>query len=208
MDYQAIIGSRCYGLEINSSDLDILIVGTSNLNIPSGKIHSIILSKEEFISEVFMEINPHPFWMQTIYPSEFLLNNELSEYILNNRERYISANRSKIYHSYIDKASAIASMIDIFYENNPKPYAYCILWFTTLARYASGISFSEAIKPDSSTRQFLIDMRNKLVSLENAKSALEEARQSANSVSEFYNVPPDLNYLQEFRSTLDSLFDK
>ena len=207
MYYKCILGSRSYNLDLPTSDYDILVCGDFNDNTEIPHSHEIRKMPDKFIRDILL-LNIDAYYMQTYFPSEVLVQTELVDYILKNREDIIKANLDKVYATYMKKANSLSDKLDTKGMRFPKRAIYSCLFYDTLYRYATqNISFAEAFKPEESFRQWLLAIRRKEISKEEIIMKNEELRKKAESVSAFYIGVEDKKYLNQVISDLNKMLN-
>lgn len=200
---QASVGSASYGLKIEGSDTDVYIIGSGSYMIPDGyKPHIIKDDAETCVSKVFLERQEHPFFLQILFPHEFLLDTAASQYILETREKLIQANLKKVYNAYLNMGKGFLSMSDILYYAVPKRIAYGNMFLDTIYKYAQGCSFEEAYYPNEDFRQWLLKVRRKEIPLEEILLINNERIKLAESVKNFYDKENDNKYIDTWRKEM------
>lgn len=206
---QLLLGSASYGLTTENSDIDICIVGSGVHPIPNyNKVDVFHQSKEDFVQDILLERKKHPLLLQRLFPAEIMLDTEASKYIIDTRESVIKAQLKKIYEVHMKIGNIFTKNIDRTYHLFPKRLAYGIMFFDTMYRYAQGIPFAEAIRPEEDFRQWLLDVRNGTIDLEEIKSVCEEKKEKAESVSSFYDCDVNQDYLDTWKSYVLSLLSE
>lgn len=206
---QLLLGSASYGLRVNTSDTDLFIVGSGEYIVPEGnKPHIMRSSRELYVQKALLEYKEHPYFLQTLFPAEFMLDTDASEYVLQTREEVIKAQLQKVYKAHVTIGSGMLNKIELSHKVFPKRTAYGIMFLDTVYRYAQGVPFSEAIRPEENFRQWLLSVRNGEISLEEAKTVSAEKRRQAEAVAEFYNHGADQSFLSNWRSEMLSLLEE
>ena len=189
VNYIAIIGSRSVGIELPTSDFDILSTDKSFVYDKSDKWHLINTNTERVIRELSCTANK-PFSFQALYPYEFLQENELSKYILDNRENIIRNNLPNLYNIYITRAtSAYRDLRMLLPKSNKKRIIYALIYLDSLVRYSSGdISFGEAFKPEGTFKDLIMNIRyNRFTDLDKLYSIFEQSMGNAMAAADFYS---------------------
>ena len=83
--------------------------------------------------------------------------------------------------------------------------AYSTLLFDLLARYADGLSFSKAIKPDTIFKKSLLSMRCREMPVKYAIHMNNEVKHRAIQASEFYNRKVNRKFIDEVRAEMNSI---
>jgi len=207
--YKAIIGSPSYGLNIGSSDVDAVIVSDSwrTMFVWESGHDMFCFSPNEFVRRSQIALGNRCDYLQYIFPHEFCMNNDLSNWIQTNREDMIKAQLPDVYKLFAaTSAKYVRHIYDPYFpdakrrKEGRKKVMYAIHFRNILFNYAEGTTFAEAHKAQGETREFLLAVRKgevpiKLVLEENAK-----ARERAKSVAGFYAEPkPDKSILDEFK---------
>lgn len=205
--YKCICGSRSYNLNLPTSDYDIVVCGDFDDNIEISHSHEIKKSLDGFIQELLL-INIDAYYVQMYFPSEVLVQTELSDYIIQNRENIIKANLDRVYTAYMKKANSLSRKLDTLGMKHPKRAVYSCLFYDTLYRYATQIiSFEEAYKPEELFRQWLLSVRKGEIPKEEIIIKNEELRKKAESVSAFYIGVEDKKYLNQVVSDLNKMLN-
>lgn len=200
--YEIIAGSRCYGLNIDGSDIDLCRVSdTWDIRGHNGQYHLIQVPRSEFADRAML-LKETPVYIQWLFPYEVRKPGEVWEFLLKERENIVSAARKRVWDLHICAADGMALYPDHYYDRVPKRLAYSTLFYDTLARYASGIPFAQAIRPEEDMRQVLLAMRRHELSLDEALSYNREAQSRAKAISLFYDKEPDWAYLEKVKSSL------
>lgn len=150
--YEAIVGSRCYGLELPDSDVDIARVSEGFAERKfTGIVHNIQIPREMFFEQVTYE-EYCPYMAQWFFPAEIISTGDTTNFILEHREKIISANLPAIYEIHMKHANGLVIRAEQCYPDISKRIAYAILYYDTIVRYAADIPFEEAIKPEEDMR--------------------------------------------------------
>lgn len=191
--YKGIVGSRTYGLDVEESDVDLGVIASSFDYKEEGyDTHS--LTPEYFISRFS---RPVINWVthQWLFPAEFLLENDLSKWIQENREDFVKAILPEYYNSHL-------LAIDRFFQRggpHSKYVARAIHFRNMFVNYAEGMTFEEALKPQGANRDFLLDIRKGKVPVSQILNANATAKARLLSVEDFYKEPrADKSILKEF----------
>lgn len=206
MIYKTICGSRSYGLELPTSDYDIIICGENNVktNIPHS--HEIIIKPENFHKKLLL-LTDDAYDMQLYFPREILIPSELSNYINLHKEEIISANLNKVYFSYMKKANGLSVDLNKWGIKYPKRSAYSCLFYDTLYRYATqDIAFEHAFKPNKDFKQWLLSVKKREIPLEEILKRNEELRKSAERISNFYENQQNEMVLNKTISDIKEIF--
>lgn len=206
MIYRSIIGSRSYGLALTTSDIDVAVVSDKAYEVPPRMErwhHLLSLSPEVFVMRWSDLLKAHWGSCQWLFPHEFHLDNDLTKWIIENREDVIRVNLPGIYAMHMRAACKMERNVSQLYylsRLTRKSIAYAIHFHNMLYNYAEGMTFAEAHTTNGETQNFLFAVRKgeaplKLVLEENAK-----ARERAKAVANFYTEPrADVRVLDEFK---------
>lgn len=204
--YEIIGGSRSYGLNIETSDLDICQVSDEwKMEKIGPEEHIIRVPKEEFIRRITQNFNAY--YLQWLFPYKFSFCNDLTLYIIENRENIISLQRQRIYNLLLNHANRLENRCELIYSSYPKRMTYAILFFSIICRYADGMSFKEAHKVDGELQRFLLGIRKKEVSIEEAKNYLLSVKIKAESVKWFYDMGNNEEKILSIISDIKSLLN-
>lgn len=200
--YEAIGGSRCYGLNVEESDIDLFRIGDSwNVAGHEGSYHVIQVPRSEFADKAIL-LQEATLYIQWWFPAEILTSGDLSEYMAVNRERVAFAARNRVWELHWKAAQGMALYPEHFYPRFPKRLAYSTHFYDMLARYASGEPFAAAIRAQGTMRQKLIAMRTNQLPFAEAAAINAEARKRAESLAEWYRPAPDFGFLSQIREDL------
>ena len=204
--YRSIIGSSTYGLRTHSSDIDVGIITDEWFERTHiGRFHFICTDPNNFIASVLYQKSL--VWTQWFFP-KWAVKNELYFWIKQNREDVIYKNKKQVYVSYIRSANRLNRIAPFYYKTIPKQMAYSTLFYDTVARYAEGISFEEAIRPEQSMRQKLLAMRTFKMDEDEAVALNEEAKERAIKAAPFYQVERDDAFLEKCKHELMGFFKR
>ena len=199
---QLLLGSASYGLQTQTSDTDIYIVGSGAYMVPDGnKPHIMRESKELYIQKATLEYKKHPLYLQTLFPAEFFIETEASKYILETREDVIRAQLKAVYESHITIGNKLLELSEYLYKTEPKRIAYGTMFLDTVYRYAQG-------RPEEDFKQWLLDVRAVKIPLDEILLMSDEKIKLANSVLKFYEHEPNINYLDNWKSEIFELLSE
>lgn len=183
--YRAICGSRSYGLEIEQSDYDIVLVGTQNIPAPFEKAHNILLTSEDFISRLLLVLDAY--FIQWFYPREVLADTEITQYILSRADEILLANCDRVYQTYMKKANSLSVDLELWWQIFPKRVVYSCLFYDTVSRFANqDMPFGEAFRPEEEFRQWLLEVRRNEVSFAEIQKRHTALQQQAEAAQGFY----------------------
>lgn len=192
--YKSIVGSRTYGFEVEESDVDLAVIASSFDYQEEGyDTHS--WTPEHFISRFSCPVIN---WVthQWLFPADFLLENDLSKWIKENREDFVKAILPEFYNSHL-------LAIDGFFQKggpHSKYVARAIHFRNMFVNYAEGMTFEEALKPQGANRDFLLDIRKGKVPVSQILNANATAKTRLLSVEGFYKEPrADKSILEDFK---------
>lgn len=203
--YEAIIGSRCFDLALPESDTDIAVVGDDweVRHTLEGK-HIMQCPQTHFIDIVTYRkkfIHAH----QWLFPAQYLSSGALVSYLLEHRERIITANLSEVWRVNWDTAVSLRQSAEHYYNAFPKRLVYSTLRFETLSRYAAGLPFAEAYKPSRRLHPLLMTMRRGELSISDALRINTEMMKAAEQSADFYKADTDDTFLNTAREELIQL---
>lgn len=198
MIYKAIVGSQMYGLSAENSDIDLAIVSEKHFD------------KETFWKDGYdmrlwtpdelavLRKGEHHKWFDftRLFPYEFCIKNDLSNWIEENREEVVKAILPELYETYITDCVKLCQRADVLNKRT----MLAIHFRNMLANYAEGMTFAEALKPQGVYRDFLLSIRNGKAPIARVQAANTNARERAKAVAGFYAEPKaDLAILDEFK---------
>lgn len=203
--YEILAGSRSYGLNIPDSDIDICrVTDFWDLTSHDGNIHFIQMPREEFVSRTLCK-RDSVYYLQWMFPAKVNTPGEIERFIMENREQIILAQPKRILELHMTAADGFALYPEHYYSRFPKRVAYSTLFYDTVARYATGIPFAEAIRPEEDLRQQLLAMRLHEMPLEEAVKLNENSKRRALAVADWYDVPADNKMLMVYEKELTEL---
>lgn len=194
--YMAQVGSATFGLNTPESDVDVGMVTTDfSWPVHDGNKHYIRVWPGQFC-DALLRLD-HVQWLQWLYPARVIEAGELGAWISANGERLIAANRASVYDAYMRMARRLRARAPSYYPAATKMMVYSTLHYDTIARYAAGIPFAKAIRPDEDMRQLLLAMRRRELLLDEALAVNDDARARAEAAAEMRNAPADDEYLRQ-----------
>lgn len=203
--YEIIAGSRCYGLNIESSDIDLCRVSNSwNTTGHENNYHVIQVPRKEFVDRAML-LRETPLYIQWLFPYEVVTPGVVWDFILDRRDEFVFSVRRRVWDLHFCAADGLSLYPEHYYPRFPKRLAYSTLFYDTLARYASGVPFAQAIRPDEEMRQVLLAMRRKELPLTEAVARNQEARRRAENAAGFYERELDTSFLEQTGQELRSL---
>lgn len=202
MIYESVGGSRAYCLETDTSDYDVFRVKNQETKKYSENgTHIIQLSYDEFVRQA-VEAPVNPCNPQLLFPHEFLLVNDLSNWIVANREDVVKAMRKDIYAGFLDRAEGLAFGADLYYPSFPKRLVYSTHFAKVLYHYAQGMTFAEAHVCQDDVKELLLAARRKEADKKLLLAVNSEALEQARSVAGFYTGTDNTAILDEFRAVV------
>ena len=203
--YEIIAGSRCYGLNIESSDIDLCRVSNSwNTTGHENNYHVIQVPRKEFVDRVML-LRETPLYIQWLFPYEVVTPGMVWDFILDRRDEFVFSVRRRVWDLHFCAADGLSLYPEHYYPRFPKRLAYSTLFYDTLARYASGVPFAQAIRPDEKMRQVLLAMRLKELTLDEATALNQEAKRRAENAEWFYDREPNISFLKQTELGLRNL---
>ena len=202
MNYISLVGSRCYGLEIEGSDYDYVVVG--EIHTPIDIKHCFLKTPERFLSEFLMQWE-HPYSLMPFFSNEIDGDQNVVDFVVNNRERMILTYRKRLYNVYMKMAQDFLQVGSNKGRYFSKLSAYGLLWFETLYRYANGERFSDCFRPSDELKPFLIDLRQEKITKKSLDEKKKELLKNAESVEEFYLFDEDFDTQKDFKTEFLSM---
>ena len=200
-----IAGSRAYGLNIETSDVDRPQVSDhwDMYRIRDG-FNLIRVPQEEFVKRATLQYD-NAYYIQWWFPEQWLSENDLARYMQSERENYVSQRRKRVHDVLWNQAEGMWEHSDWLYPAHPKRLAYSTLFYAILGRYASGMPFAQAHRMDGELQEQLLAMRRNEISLEEAQALNRHWREKALAAESFYDAPEDGVYVQEVETQLRKL---
>lgn len=202
--YEVIAGSRSYGLELETSDIDICRAAESWDAHVEGQVNVIQVPGEEFLSRIFCR-HDNAYYLQWLYPAQVCSDNEASRYLMDRRETITAAQKGAVYRILTAHAGRLEKYSDLLYDRYPKRAAYAVLLYSIAANYARGMTFSQAHRPDEELRAFLLGVRRGEVPLEETMARMKTERVRALAAETFYSSRPDTTLLRDTEEELRQL---
>lgn len=203
--YKVIGGSRCYGVELDTSDIDICCVSDIfNTTSHYGKCHLIQVPRSEFVDRAML-LKENPLYIQWLYPYRVLSQGDICEYINTIRDDVVYMSRDRLWDQHMECARRGALYPEHYYFRFPKRIAYSTLFYNILSRYASGVPFKDAMMPEENMREIIIAMRKSDISLEEAVLINKEERNKAMQYEQWYQSNTSKNGLGTIYNSLCSL---
>ena len=195
MDYIALVGSRCYGLELDSSDHDYVISG--NAEPPIDIRHCFVKTPDALLSDFLLHWT-HPYALMPLFSSEIGGDQKLVSLVINSREQLVFSYRDRLYSVYMKMAQDFLRVGSNQSRYFAKLSAYGLLWLETLVRYANGESFFNAFRPSDDLKSFLMDLRQEKVTLKSLSAKKKEVLNKAKAAVSFYSSEEDLDTQKAF----------
>lgn len=203
--YEILAGSRSYDLNVPDSDIDICrATDFWDLTSHDGNIHFIQMPREEFIARTLCK-RDSVYYIQWMFPAKVNTPGEIERFMMENREQIILAQPKRIFELHMTAADGFALYPEHYYGRFPKRLAYSTLFYDTIARYAKGAPFAEAIRPEEDLRQQLLAMRLHEMPLEAAVKLNENAKKRALAVADWYDATTDEEKLKAYEQELFGL---
>ncbi len=190
MCYEAIGGSRSYGLELPDSDADLLRVETGPRFAMEGGYNVIRATLAE-LHDWLRGRADNAYYLQWLFPAEVHSDTILTRWLQGNREEIVRAQLPYIYRVFSGHADRLFPHSDWLYPARPKRLAYCTLFYSVAANYAEGMSFAEAHRPGGKLHDTLLSMRQGGIPLADAMARCSAERERAGRAAGFYQRPVD-----------------
>lgn len=205
--YEIIAGSRCYGLNIETSDIDLCRVSDSwNITGHNGEYHLIQVPRIEFAERAIL-LRENPIYIQWLFPYKVLKPGMIWEFLLEQRENIVSAAKKRIWDLHTHAANCMSLYPEHYYDRVPKRLAYSTLFYNILTRYASGVPFSQAIRPEKEMQQILLAIRQKELPLNEVIMLNQEAKKKLENVALFYDQDPDISFLKQTELDIKNILE-
>lgn len=198
MIYKAVVGSQTYGLSRAYSDLDVAVVSDKKFDRGAFRRNGedlYLWTPNEFA--MLQQGDSHS-WVvyQMLFPYKFCIENDLTKWLVENREEMIKSLLPSTYKAYMSICEYLARNS----RGKNKHIAYAIHFRNMLANYAEGMTFAEAIKSQGADRTFLLSVRNGIAPKELVIEENANARERAKAVAGFYAEPKaSTDILDEFK---------
>lgn len=202
-----IAGSRSYGLNVEGSDIDVMEIWGRRYTRSYDKstnINLIQVNRNEIPKRM---VDVDHAYLQWWFPAEFLAKDKLTEYVLAERERFVSERRGYIYRRLFDHAEGLWTHSDWLYDGSPKRLAYSTLFYAIPARYAEGRTFAEAHRMDGELQKQLLAMRRHEIDLEKAQEINRLWHDRAVQAASFFDVVEDDKYVMGVSKQLSKLLN-
>lgn len=205
-----ITGSHMFNIQIETSDIDYIIINADKRNIFKQVINNQDIHYRN--AETFMKLLFHTEGATNcMYNVGYLftipvVETKLSTYIIQHREELIASNLP-YYEACLSRTIKALSKQHVGIDNC-KRTAYALIWLNAYIQYATkNISFEEALKLPQDLYSFIMDMRSKRVPHEEQIKKLNSMLQQAEAVKEFYNKEPDLETFYRIESEMKAILN-
>lgn len=165
-EFAVIGGSRALGIEHERSDIDLLIIAynfNKNIRCKAG-YNTLYKSSDEFYSTITSIANGYIHAMQWLYPSEFVTDNEFTDWIKQNRDALTEENKYAIYSAVVRYANTAKDKFRIYYKIARKRVLYALCYGEMCRKYADGIAMADCVKATGEWREWLGNVRTSNVS--------------------------------------------
>lgn len=160
-EFAAIGGSRALGVEHERSDIDLLIIACNfnkNIRCKAG-YNTLYESPDEFYGTITSIANGYIHAMQWLYPSEFVTDNEFTDWIKQNRDALVEENKYAIYSAVARYANTAKDKFRIYYKIARKRVLYALCYGEMCRKYADDIAMADCVKATGEWRQWLENVR-------------------------------------------------
>lgn len=199
--YEVIGGSRCYGLELPTSDIDLCrVADTFDIGGKEGEYNLIQIPLSEFAERVAGD-RYNAFYLQWLFPYAVRSDNNLTQYLQANRERITYAQRQRVGRVLLEHAGGLEQYAERLYESFPKRLAYATLFYAIYANYAEGMPFAQAHHAGA-LQQKLLQIRRHEIPLEDVLSLLDAQKSRAVKAAGFYAAPEDTDVIVQVRQVI------
>lgn len=206
IDLACVCGSRSYNLQIPSSDIDLVIVANNSwtTKVENKDGYNILYNTPSTFWDRFIGNIEYAHIWQFFYPEKFVSDNDVVNYILQNRDELVKSNLPYIYRSFNNCFNGYMRNMEGFYLVAKKRICYGLLYASVLYNYANGLEFAKCLRPDGKWHDILLGIRTGDISFEKCVALKDEYATKIQQVEKFYNVPTDMNKLYEFKDIMDS----
>ncbi len=148
--YKSILGSRCLDLHSDNSDYDVITLGEGadcihdvQRAIIDGKdFNYLYIAPAKALKNMFfvMDVPLQSVWgIQYFYPSEILIDTELTQYLIQHRDDFFAANKHNLYLAHLNHLN--------FTLNYPQKWGknsmYALYDADMILKFAKDISYTE-----------------------------------------------------------------
>lgn len=205
IDLACICGSRSYNLQTPSSDVDLVIVANNDwtTKVENKDGYNILYNTPITFWDRFIGNIEYAHIWQFFYPKHFISDNDVVDYILQNRDELVEANLPYIYRSFSNCFNGYMRNMESFYLVAKKRLAYGLLYASTLYNYANGLEFAKCLRPEGEWHNILLGIRTGDTSFKQCIELKNEYVDKIKEVEKFYDVPTNMNKLLEFKDILD-----
>ncbi len=149
--YEALVGSQCYGIDIEDSDIDIIVCASKESELDSRRgsnpedYHWIDPSK--LLDRIFFQdIDVNTFGVEIYFPKTIITETAISEFLKNNRTALLRANPRGIYSTYLRSLITRLKNLDVNGDWQ-KQISYALLYSNTLLKYEKNLDLEESFFP-------------------------------------------------------------
>lgn len=160
-EFAVIGGSRALGIEHEQSDIDLLIVANifdEDVRCRAG-YNTLYKSPNEFYSIITSTDNGYIHAIQLLYPSEFVIDNEFTDWVKQNRDALVEENKCAIYNAVARYVNTAKERFRIYYKIARKRVLYALCYGEMCRKYADGIAMADCVKATGEWRQWLENVR-------------------------------------------------
>lgn len=213
MKYLVECGSRSYNIQTNKSDVDVVLLD----NIDNSDLNDIVnLINQKYNKTDFHKIDLINFFKnikfdslncygcQLLYPSKFLINNDLSDYIIKNRDTYINNINKKVFNRLFLSSTNEYMLSEKIYKIQTKSLAYSILYLSILNNLNETGKMSKSIKLSDDILNFISNIRNNKVSYKDAINYYNDAKENVINIQHNFNNY-SVDYENQFIKTISDL---
>lgn len=212
MKYIGVVGSRVFGTQRPDSDVDVLVINDASFSNEdvSENYHVLKIPVSSFIDCVTYTNTVLVYGIQYLYPSEFLEENELSQYIIDNRERIIKAVRKRMFRTLYQYITYSRYSPSWYYDKNKKAFMRSILYYQIMKKYLATGCMKDSIQVDEKTAELVCKLHDGEISYDEYHEILENCIKDIedNILPIVNSVEDDEETIRETQLMLNHLFSK
>ena len=202
MIYKVITGSRAMNINLPKSDYDLLVVTEKELDKTSFKkmgYDLLSLKPKDFINPNYPK-GGFAHYLD-LFPSVYCLDNDLTDWLKENREDIVLASLPKVLEVFNNSAQHFYRRATNAEEQKMfKHFARVLHTYNILHNYAEGKTFADSVRATGEERDLILSIRKGEVPQEEVIELLQKTKARAISVENFYKEPrADMRVLDEFK---------
>ena len=205
--YKTQVGSRYYGIDIDSSDFDTWIIDdsvSSFQSIMNGKDHTYRIMPGEAIAQ-FCGFISIPQCLSALFPKN--PTGDIGEFLNKNNEKIIEANKAYLYNlvKNFSQTYPIKQPLNTYIiKQYPKKVAYRLMFLNIFINYTKTNNFSDSLVLSEEEKVFFKEIRLSKIDPKKILETNNYLYSELLSNKDFFDYE-DINYLKENVQFLEEL---